>query len=180
MPGPREGSFLETLCFMNQLPSFRFFKLTPPECHDTKQTNKQTKTQNIVFQIVWCFVSRFFPFTYLFYLLIHFISQSQLPLLTVSSSQSFPHPSPCPLRRGNPWVPTHTVVPRSLRSNISNVRDIHSFHVVPQTLNSFTSLNQLMRLFSEVFVWLPEFLFSSLISVWVNLVILLLCHIVFS
>lgn len=31
MPGPREGSFLETLCFMNQLPSFRFVKLTPPE-----------------------------------------------------------------------------------------------------------------------------------------------------
>ena len=42
MPGPREGSFLETLCFMNQLPSFRFVKLTPPECRDTKQTNKQT------------------------------------------------------------------------------------------------------------------------------------------
>ena len=35
MPGPREGSFLETLCFMNQLPSFRFVKLTPPECPDT-------------------------------------------------------------------------------------------------------------------------------------------------
>jgi hypothetical protein len=31
MPSPREGSFLETLCFMNQLPSFRFVKLTPPE-----------------------------------------------------------------------------------------------------------------------------------------------------
>ena len=180
MPGPREGSFLETLCFMNQLPSFRFVKLTPPECRDTKQTNKQTKTQNIVFQIVWCFVSRFFPFTYLFYLLFTLYPNHSCP-----SSQSLPHnlsltPSPCPLRRGTPWVPTHTVLPRSLRSNISNVRDIHSFHVVPQTLNSFTSLNQLMRLFSEVFVWLPEFLFSSLISVWVNLVILLLCHIVFS
>jgi hypothetical protein len=36
MPGPREGSFLETLCFMNQLPSFRFVKLTPPECRDTR------------------------------------------------------------------------------------------------------------------------------------------------
>ena len=34
MPGPQEGSFLETLCFMNQLPSFCFVKLTPPECRD--------------------------------------------------------------------------------------------------------------------------------------------------
>jgi hypothetical protein len=34
MPGPRKGSFLETLCFMNQLPSYRFVKLTPPEWHN--------------------------------------------------------------------------------------------------------------------------------------------------
>ena len=41
MSGPREGSFLETLCFMNQLPSFRFVKLTPPECRDTPQHGQQ-------------------------------------------------------------------------------------------------------------------------------------------
>ena len=31
MPGPREGSFFETLCFMCQLPSFCFVKLTQPK-----------------------------------------------------------------------------------------------------------------------------------------------------
>jgi hypothetical protein len=47
MPGPREGSFLETLCFMNQLPSFRFVKLTPPECRDIQEIQNTMKRSNL-------------------------------------------------------------------------------------------------------------------------------------
>ena len=47
MPSPREGSFLETLCFMNQLPSFRFVKLTPPECPDTLPPRSLSTSQDL-------------------------------------------------------------------------------------------------------------------------------------
>ena len=51
MPGPREGSFLETLCFMNQLPSFRFVKLTPPECRDTSVL---LNTPSFLYHPIYC------------------------------------------------------------------------------------------------------------------------------